>query len=146
MINFIIVSLFIIVAGISNAVMDKLQFHYGKSIFSKWPQTNPNESWKNKWKLDEEGNPVKYANGKLKERFPLSSTALVLFTDLWHFAQFVMLTCFTIAIVIFTNGVWFNLSPFFSLVLEFAWFKILFSISFELFYSKIFSLKKIKTQ
>ncbi len=71
--------LLIILAGISEAVMDKVQFHYNKSIFSKlnglfW---DPSISWKNKWKSD------------LKtERFKGSSNIFVFTTDAWHLFKF----------------------------------------------------------
>ena len=43
-------------SAISESIMDKIQFHYDKSIFSteKYNQLfwNPIESWKNKWKDD----------------------------------------------------------------------------------------------
>lgn len=78
----IISILLIIFAGASEAIMDKLQFHFDKSIFSnkdKYKQLfwNPVESWKNKWKED------------LKtERFAGSSTAFVFTTDAWHLFKF----------------------------------------------------------
>ncbi|MEM8524281.1 MAG: hypothetical protein AAGG68_06545 [Bacteroidota bacterium] len=61
--------------------MDKLQFHYGKSIFAQLSAEkqiffNPQESWK-----------LKYKNVAAKDyrpRFPLSTTLLVSFTDAWH--------------------------------------------------------------
>ena len=53
----IISILLIFFAGASEAIMDKLQFHFDKSIFSnkdKYKQLfwNPIDSWKNKWKED----------------------------------------------------------------------------------------------
>ena len=67
-----------IIAGMCEAVMDTLQFHYDKSIFKRnknqlfW---DPSFSWKNKY---EDGDPLK------GEKFFLSKTFLVGFTDAWH--------------------------------------------------------------
>jgi hypothetical protein len=78
----ILTTILIIISAIANGVMDKISFHHSTSIFKNlgdfW---NPKESWKFKWK-----------NGDKKqgERFPLSSTFLVGFTDAWHAAKFVM--------------------------------------------------------
>ena len=73
--------LFVAVSAASEAVMDKTQFHFEKSIFSldKYKQTfwDPNKSWVNKWKED------------LKtEKFLGSSTIFVFTTDAWHLFKF----------------------------------------------------------
>jgi hypothetical protein len=70
--------LLISIAAISEAIMDKTQFHYHRSIFRYWKYQqffDPAISWKNKWKNQDprEG-----------ERFSFSSTILVAFTDAWH--------------------------------------------------------------
>ena len=148
--SMIVVVVLVAIAGAANAVMDKLVFHYNKSIFSKLPSWNPNESWKNKWKLDSEGNPIPG-----KERFPLSSTALVFLTDAWHFFQFVMLSAFTIAILIYDPSILHKTpllpnSPFWNSILftaiEFGVLKIVFGVTFELFFSKVFTLKDTQAQ
>jgi hypothetical protein len=76
----IIGMLFVIAASIFEAVMDKLNFHFDKSIFvDKKNQLfwNPELSWKNKWKED------------LKtEKFRGSSTIFVFTTDAWHLFKF----------------------------------------------------------
>lgn len=142
LVSMITVAVLVMIAGAANAVMDKLQFHYKKSIFAKLPTWNPNESWKNKWKLDEDGNPI---NGK--ERFLFSSTALVFITDAWHFFQFVMFSAFTIAIMIYDPEVWRVTQllpdhPFWNTllltVIEFAVLKVLFGVTFEYCYSTVF--------
>ena len=79
---FFIVGLILVsLSAISESIMDKIQFHYDKSIFSneKYNQLfwNPTESWKNKWKED------------LKtEKFLGSSTIFVFTTDAWHLFKF----------------------------------------------------------
>lgn len=67
-----------LLAGMFEAVMDKLQFHYYLSIFKNFKNQlfwNPNISWRNKYK---DGNPTE------GEKFFLSKTLLVGFTDAWH--------------------------------------------------------------
>lgn len=71
-------------AGFFKAVMDKLQFHWHRSIFYRdrmrfnplfW---NPQLSWENKYEL---GSSYKV------EKFKFSTTLLVFLTDAWHLAQ-----------------------------------------------------------
>jgi hypothetical protein len=78
----IYISIFLLLlSGISEAIMDKLQFHYSLSIFSKYNPLfwDPSISWKNKWKDGWKENG---------ERFWLSSTLLVFTTDGWHLFKF----------------------------------------------------------
>lgn len=74
--------IFIALAGIFAAVMDKLQFNFLNSVFQKLPSGwwDPSKSWKNKYKKD------------LKT--PLFFGATTFFswiTDAWHLAQFMFL-------------------------------------------------------
>lgn len=123
--------LFIALAGICNAVMDIIQFKFSISIFNKYTDlkqwADPKLSWRNKWK---NGDP------KQGENFPGSSTMFVWTTDLWHFAQSFMITFFCLAIV-FYEPFW----PFpqgnLDLLLDLFILKFTFSISFEVFWSKI---------
>ena len=65
--------------GISEAVMDTLQFHFFKSKFSNFKKQlfwDPTISWKNKYK---NGDP------KQGPKFSFSTTLLVGLTDGWHF-------------------------------------------------------------
>ena len=69
---------FIIISTFSKSIMDKLQFHYDKSIFKNFKNQqfwDGRISWKNKWK-----------NGDKEqgEKFPGSSTIFVFSTDAWH--------------------------------------------------------------
>ena len=66
------------ISGASNAVMDKVSFHFYESIFSEFENEhfwNPSISWSNKYKGR---SPL---NG---ERFFLSTSLLVWTTDAWH--------------------------------------------------------------
>ena len=122
----------IIIAGVLNAIMDKIQFHWDKSIFSKIKNPklikwcNPSNSHTNKWKN---------GNWYEGEKFLGSSTIFVWTTDLWHFAQFLMLSCFIGAVVLYDN--------FFSLwlILDFVILRVLFSGTFTVFFDGILSSK-----
>ena len=121
----------IILAGISNAIMDKISFHYDNSIFKntsieQW--ANPKLSWKNKWK-----------NGDRKngERFIGSSTIFVWTTDLWHLAKSFMITFFCLGIVFYQPFIDIGIS-WLNLIIDFIIYKTTFSLVFELFFSKIF--------
>lgn len=80
---------------------------------SSWIKSN---SWKNKWK---NGDPSQ------GEAFPLSSTALVIFTDVWHMCDFLRDLFLVVAVAVYP--VWWA-------VLIGFFFK---QIMFELLYSKI---------
>jgi len=72
---------FAVLSGICKAVMDlseenKLKFD-NKYFWIKA------YSWKNKWELDNKGNPI-VKNGRYVERFFGSSRWFVLFADAWH--------------------------------------------------------------
>jgi hypothetical protein len=93
----IISILFFILAGISEGVMDTLQFHYHNSVFSKLDNQlfwNPQNSWMNKYK---DGNP------SMGEKFWGSKTLFVGLTDAWHLFKlfrnlFIFLGVFFIAL------------------------------------------------
>lgn len=116
----------VILAGILNASMDVVSFKWDKSIFkkklNKYAQfLDPKISWKNKYK-----------NGvaALGERFPGSTTIFVFLTDWWHMAKTLMVICFTLGIVFY--------SPIFGII-DFLLYYIIFSVTFEVFYSYILS-------
>jgi len=78
MITLICMFILTLCSGFCEGVMDKLQFHYHKSIFVNFANArfwDPAYSWTNKYK---NGNPME------GERFPFSTTFLVSFTDGWH--------------------------------------------------------------
>jgi len=124
---FWVVLVVLIIGAVSNAVMDKIRFHYSSSIFKNFSDDwwNPSNSWRNKWK---NGNPEE------GERFWGSSRWFVRFTDAWHFFQGVMFTCFFISIVLYERLVhWF---------VDFCILYIVFTSIFYIFYTYIFSSKK----
>jgi hypothetical protein len=76
---------FIIISAIAKSIMDKLQFHYDRSIFKNFKNQqfwDGRISWRNKWK-----------NGQKEqgEKFPGSSTFFVFTTDAWHLFQSIFL-------------------------------------------------------
>jgi hypothetical protein len=116
--------IFLILAAISNSVMDTLQFHFETSVFlNKNPQYwNPNISWKNK-----------YVNGdtKLGRRkiFGLIDYP-VLLTDGWH-----LFKSFTISFLILTALTFdFSLKFWYYYPIVFCIYKTIWGLFFELFY------------
>jgi hypothetical protein len=120
----LIVFLLIIFSAVSEAIMDKLNFHYEKSIFSnneKYNQLfwNPIESWKNKWKED------------LKtEKFLGSSTLFVFTTDAWHLFKFFKNTSLFISLGLIG---FISYNPIIIAIIA----RILYGILFTLFFDKI---------
>lgn len=125
----LIILVLIYLAGVSEAAMDKIQFHFHESIFSndKFKKSfwNPDFSWTNKYK-----------NGNILEgpKFWLSTTLLVFTTDGWHLFKFFRNLFFFSALAI----------AFFS-KLDFTWTIIItivsrtvYGIAFNQFYNKYF--------
>ena len=132
-------AILVILAAIANSISDKIQFHWGSSIFAGrgWDAwANPQISWRRKWK---------WANQKLDtmigEAFPGSSTIFVSFTDLWHFTKSIQLTSIFLACVLW--------SPIISLqswlletAVNFAILRVIYGVTFEIFYSKVLRSKE----
>ena len=131
------ITLFLLfLAGALNATMDVLSFRYKTSIFSKYTKLqeffNPQESWVNKYKNN---------NPELGPKFFGSKTFLVFLTDAWHLAKMLMITAFTLAIV-FYNPIIVTESIFVNIVANLLLMRVVFSSTFELFFSKILIKKK----
>jgi len=131
------ITLFLLfLAGALNASMDVLSFRYKTSIFSKYTKLqeffNPQESWVNKYK---------YNNPNLGPKFFGSKTFLVFLTDAWHLSKMLMITAFTLAIV-FYNPIIVTESIFVNIAGNLLVLHSAFSLSFELFFSKILIKKK----
>lgn len=122
--------LMIVLATTTNAVMDKLSFHYHQSIFTQFTShqqwLDPGVSWKNKWK---HGDPSQ------GEAFFLSSTAWVATTDAWHLCKALTILFILLAII----------APF-TLLLDLHWavwllvlaaLKLLYGIVFECFFAHV---------
>lgn len=122
MIIFIISLILVGVSAMAEAIMDKLNFHFEKSIFvNKENQLfwNPIESWKNKWKED------------LKtEKFIGSSTIFVFTTDAWHLFKFIKNTCLFIGLPLLFMG---DINIIMSMVIA----RVIYGLVFTLFFDKI---------
>ena len=115
--------LMLMLAASLNAVMDKLQFHYDKSVFAplkshqQW--LDPRLSWRNKWR---NGDPAQ------SEAFPLSCTSFVGVTDAWHCAKGLWIDCILMAII----------GPFTALVRLRWWKWLLIFLGAKIFYGVFF--------
>jgi len=115
------------IAGICEAIMDKLQFHYENSIFRNYKNQlfwDPKLSWRNKYKNND---PL------LGEKFFLSKSLLVGFTDAWHmFKLFRTFFIFAGAYFLFVTCVA-KMSCLTLVVIA----RVIYGLSFTLFFSKL---------
>lgn len=124
--------LLLIIASISNAIMDILDHRWSSSIFtllakhkhSFW--ASKTDSWVRKYK--------NYDRVSKIPAFPLATTVLVAFTDAWHLFKEIMLSSFSLALAINLEYPVYYSTP---------TIRILIGIVFELFYST--NIFKIKT-
>lgn len=123
MIYFTIGIMLIIISAISESIMDKIQFHFEKSIFNAnsynrlfW---NPLYSWENKWNKD-----------LTKPKFFLSTTLLVFLTDGWHFFKFLRNTTLFIGLPLLV------LSPI-NIIISVIIARIIYGLVFTLFFDKL---------
>ena len=123
--------IFLILAGFFNSIMDIIVHKWDISIFSKIENEkllqfiNPQQSWMNKWKNKD------YKQG---EKFIGSSTVFVMFTDLWHLCQFLMIISFIVSTI-------FYIPIMDNSILNIIIHYLAFTLSFNLFYYKIFKIK-----
>jgi hypothetical protein len=121
-----------VLMGISEAVMDTVQFHFFKSIFSNFKKQlfwDPVVSWRNKYK---NGDPNK------GPKFPFSTTLLVGLTDGWHFFKLLrnlFLFVGILLLVLSLDGFWVSL-------LWVCISRVLFGVSFTIFYNNVFVYSK----
>lgn len=112
----------ITIASVSESVMDTLAHHYETSFFVKFNPYfwNPVLSGSNKWK-----------NGSKKqgEKFFLSSTLLVGFTEGWHLFKMIRTFCLFAAIGVLEYE--FNKTIYLSVIL-----RVVFGLIFTVFYKK----------
>ena len=123
MIYFTIGILLIIISAISESIMDKIQFHFEKSIFNDNSSNrlfwNPLYSWENKWNKD-----------LTKPKFFLSTTLLVFLTDGWHFFKFLRNTTLFIGLPLLV------LSPI-NIIISVIIARIIYGLVFTLFFDKL---------
>lgn len=135
--GFVIVDLICIilmmVSGISKAIMDKVNFHYSTSIFSKLN----NRFWDHSISSNNKYKDFNKDNGP---RFFLSTTILVLFTDAWHLFQFFFLNSLIVGFSIYGyNSIGDSLITF---IFRMVMLMIIFKTTFELYFKYYLSLDK----
>ena len=146
MIGFIIyitISLILVaVSSISEAIMDKIQFHWYKSIFSINPNKyredfwNPYFSWRNKYSDVQSKIP----------KFIGSTTIFVFLTDAWHlFKFFKNLSIFLVILFSFLAGYYYDFNMNFILfsLIYVSFLRLLYGMCFTLFFDKILEYKDI---
>jgi hypothetical protein len=133
MIEVLLIVLFfilIIISGASEAVMDKLQFHWERSIFPVNPIKyqpyfwDPKISWKNKWS----------DHTYKKPKFLGSTTLFVFTTDAWHLFKFIRNT--SIFLAMFCGMFIYDLSFLYIMIMVVSG-RALYGCSFVLFFNKI---------
>lgn len=140
------------IAAASWAAISTLLFHRNESVF---PPSNVNEigfwgqqSWVRKYKpkykipgstdmgifITAPSNwYYRIFNIDYKERFPLSATLLVVFTDGFHLLQFVMISCLTISLVTFIDFTHANSVK--ALIIYGIFYRVVWGIAFSFFFS-----------
>jgi hypothetical protein len=120
---------FVFLAAVCNAAMDVITYRFDTSIFSKLVQLkwfiDPKVSWRNKYK---NGDPIQ---GPV---FPFSTTILCAITDLWHLAKSIMLVLLYVGITCYI--------PIINPVLDVILCYIVFGVTFEILWSRLFIIKK----
>jgi hypothetical protein len=121
--------IFVFLAAICNAIMDVITYRFNSSIFSKFVQLkwyiDPSVSWRNKYKNgDPNQGPI----------FPFSTSILCAITDLWHLTKSIMLVLLYVGITCYV--------PIINPVLDVILYYIVFGVTFELFWSILFIIKK----
>jgi hypothetical protein len=123
---FILGVILCIFAGMSEAAMDALSHRFEESIFSSFNKNywNPVYSGGNKWKNGDRNQG---------ERFFLSSTLLVGFTEAWHLFKMIRTNClfFGMGMIMQVAGFWWGVP------IAMIAFKGIFTIFYKLFTQKI---------
>lgn len=133
--------IFLILASICNAVMDKSVHHYNSSIFSRFKNQkwwNGEISWKNKY-VDGD-----YSKGRVKWFFDLNKP--VQLTDAFHFFKMWMVLFISLSIITFNKCLvlincryeWYNFLILLSI------YGTVWNVTFSLFYNRVFSIENKK--
>lgn len=121
--------IFVFLAAVCNAIMDVITYRFDTSIFSKVVRLkwfiDPKVSWRNKYKNED---PSQGAN------FPFSTTVLCAITDLWHLTKNIMLVLLYVGITCYI--------PIINPVLDVILYYIVFGVTFEICWSRLFIIKK----
>lgn len=136
-----ITTLLIVLAGISNAIMDTIAHHWSKSIFNCNHLKHPKlfhffhkEGWRWKYNLWEP------SEGRLQWKvLGISFDAPVQFLDAWHFFKMIQLFCLFGAIVIFPINELVDMFPYRWMDLMFYWAALgtIYIQTFNIFYNQI---------
>lgn len=124
--------IFLVFAGVTKGFLD----YYADSGIKE-------KEWKNKYKVTIHGDLVKTEDvnhwwylgmykPKYAEKFPLSTTLLVAFTDKWHLAQLIMLRFFYLAVSVGISN-----SLLCTLFLSFILFPMVIGVFFDFTYCKL---------
>lgn len=118
--------------GISKAVIDTCLFHYENSVFKGKLFFNSDESWK-----------FKYRNNDPKQgdKFFLSSTVFVGFTDSFHLFGMINHILICAAIVLYSPITPIKIKVL-SILVDFVILKVAHQTCFHIFYTWVFSRKK----
>lgn len=132
--------LFILIV-IFDATKDVLRDRFSGSFFDKHPKLFPPKffnaeiSWKNKWVLDENGNPKLDGEGNRIPRKWFGKISIpVALTDAWHFIKFLLWT--TLIAIVAIN------STLFGFILNFLLLSGIYLFIWWLFYDKLLLSKK----
>jgi len=120
--------LFIVFAGLSEGIMDTLQFHYSNSNFYHLKNKtfwDPEISWRNKYK---NGDPTE------GPKFLFSTNLFVGLTDGWHLFK-LLRTFFIFAGIFF---IFMNCESTFNCLVDVIISRVLFGVSFSLSYDYLF--------
>jgi hypothetical protein len=115
-ISVVVVVACIIVYAACKAFNDKATWHWHRFRWNHNVQLDPSESWRNKWQLNHNGDPIPATKAPFwyfglhtpdfKERFPYSSTILVQFTDAWHLVETVKAFAVCVPLLFLIPGWW----------------------------------------
>lgn len=137
--------IFIILAGLFNGFMDVFSFKWNRKDFNEIESRklrfwlNPNQSWKLKYKLGNDGNIIKDEDGNPIPRFLFSDTIFVFLTDAWHKNQFWMFTFFTLPIALVVDAITYFDVLILNDLIEMIILRTCISIGFHMSYSTLSS-------
>jgi|SRR3989304_9718829 len=130
--------LFFVLAAICNALMDTLQFHWYKFRFKNSVNAqfwNPEISWKNKYIDGKQSRGLKYKGwlGWMSN-----------FSDAWHLFKMIMIFFLSFSVLLFPYSfkICFFENNLINLGLWLVIFGVCWNFPFNLFYNKIFVIKK----
>lgn len=142
--SLILCILFLVAGALADAIMDKLQFHFDKSIFKDFKNQqfwNPELSWQNKWKTNFMY-PVTDPNRAIvgREKFWGSSRWFVGLTDGWHLIQFFQLLFYAASAAIWVPHA-LDANPFKVFIISLIIARIIVGVAWVLFFDKLLTRK-----